>query len=66
MKTFGLLLACAFALSGCVGSTPSDADQQKLVKDWSPENVAKAYEAKGMQKEADEVRRNAANGGEQG
>jgi len=45
-----------------VGSTPSDADQQKMANDWSPENVAKEYEKKGMFKEAEEVRRSAKSG----
>jgi hypothetical protein len=56
-----LLLLCTF-LYGCGPSLPSDADQQRLAKDWSPENVAKEYEKKGMQKEADEVRRSAQQG----
>ncbi len=58
MKRFGCLIFAAWVLAGC-SSTPSDSDQQKMVKDWSPENVAKAYEEKGMHKEAEEVRRNA-------
>jgi hypothetical protein len=52
-------LVAAFVIVGCGPSTPSDADQQKMVKDWSPEKVAEAYEKAGKHKEAEEVRRQA-------
>jgi len=59
MRKLGLVVVSCMILGGCVSSGPSDADQQKLAKDWSAENVAQAYEKAGKQKEADEVRRNA-------
>lgn len=59
MKQIGLLTIAAAMLAGCSGGTPSDSDQQKMIKDWSPENVAKEYEKAGKVKEAEEVRRNA-------
>lgn len=60
-KLVGLGMIAAI-LTGCAASGPSDADQQKLSKDFSAENVAKEYEKKGMMKEAEEVRRNAQKG----
>lgn len=58
MIRFALFIALAIVVAGCA-STPSDADQQKLVEDWAPEKVAQEYEKKGMMKEAEEVRRSA-------
>lgn len=58
MRRLAPLLLIALVMGGC-SSTPSDAQQQEMVKEWSPENIAKEYEKKGMQKEADEVRRSA-------
>jgi PBP1b-binding outer membrane lipoprotein LpoB len=58
MRRIAPLLLGALVMAGC-SSTPSDAQQQEMVKEWSPENIAKEYEKKGMQKEADEVRRSA-------
>lgn len=57
MRLAVCLLAAGFVLAGCASGGPSDSDQQKMIKEWSPENVAREYEKKGMQKEADEVRR---------
>lgn len=59
MRRALMLLAGAAILSGCSGGTPSDADQQKMIQEWSPENVAKEYEKQGKMAEAEEVRRNA-------
>lgn len=56
-----LFLVIGLIASGCA-SGPSDADQQRLAKDFSAENVAKEYEKQGKFKEAEEVRRNAKNG----
>lgn len=55
-----VLLLAVLAIGGCSAGGPSDADQQKLAKDFGAENVAKEYEKKGMMKEAEEVRRSAA------
>lgn len=55
-----LVLALGIGVSaGCSQGTPSDAEQQQMIKDWSPEKVAQEYEKKGMLKEAEEVRRQA-------
>ncbi len=59
MRPLVVLLAAATVLGGCVGSTPSDSEQQQLANEWSPENVAREYEKQGKLKEAEEVRRNA-------
>lgn len=53
-----LFLVVGLVAVGCA-SGPSDGDQQKLAKDFSPENVAKEYEKQGKFKEAEEIRRNA-------
>lgn len=65
MRKVGVLALLVFAAVACGPKEPSDADQQQLAKDFSPENVAREYEKKGMMKEAEEVRRNAKSG-EQG
>ncbi len=44
-------------LAGCASGGPTDSDQQKLAKDFSPETVAKEYEKQGKHEEAAEVRR---------
>ena len=54
------MAALAVAMIGCASSGPSDADQQQLAKDYSPENVAAEYDKAGKHEEAEEVRRNAA------
>jgi hypothetical protein len=59
MRYFLALLCGVLMLGGCVGSTPSDSDQQAMVKEWSSEKVAEAYEKAGKHAEAEEVRRNA-------
>ncbi|HRK21535.1 MAG TPA: hypothetical protein PLX06_06995 [Fimbriimonadaceae bacterium] len=59
MRRWLMLLAGAAILVGCSGGTPSDADQQKMIQEWSPENVAKEYEKQGKMAEAEEVRRTA-------
>ncbi|AIE87996.1 hypothetical protein [Fimbriimonas ginsengisoli] len=56
MRRLGILLVAGLMVVGCSASGPSDADQQKLAKDFSPENVAKEYEKQGKMKEAAEVR----------
>ncbi len=61
---FGLVLILVLGATGCASSTPTDADQQKLAKEFSAENVAKEYEKKGMMKEAEEVRKNAGSQGQ--
>jgi hypothetical protein len=65
MRFAALFLLCLTVTGGCVGSGPSDADQQKLAKDWSPDKVAEAYEKAGKHAEAEEVRRNASSQGQQ-
>ena len=59
MKRLLALVVASAVVGGCVSGGPTDSDQQKLAKDFSAENVAKEYEKKGMQKEAEEVRRSA-------
>ena len=61
MIRFAVALLAVIAIAGCT-TTPSDSAQQEMIKEWSPENVAREYEKKGMQKEADEVRRSAQQG----
>jgi len=62
MRLVIALAAVVALLGGCGPSLPSDSAQQQMAKDWSPENVAKEYEKKGMYKEAEEVRRDAQQG----
>ena len=56
------LFVLALLVGGCGPSVPSDAAQQQMVKEWSPEKVADAYEKAGKHKEAEEVRRSAQQG----
>src|ERR1700733_2544077 len=62
VRRIGLLAFVGAVLVGCGASGPSDSDQQKLAKEYSPENVAAAYDKAGKHKEAEEVRKTAAAG----
>lgn len=62
MRVLLAALLSAAVVGGCVQSTPSDSEQQSMIKEWSPEKVAQEYEKQGKHAEAEEVRRSAQQG----